>query len=114
MNKPEFGAMFFDKAVEQGAKMFWGARGAIRDRKLEIYWDRQSFVADDQADKPEFVRWINDTVIPYLELNVKKRNTKHLKTERYFNGGNFHAVADELNSGGYLYIGAWEVADEQS
>lgn len=100
--------MYFDSAVEQEAKMFWGARGVIRDRKLEIYWDRQSFVADDTTDKPEFVRWINDTVIPYLELNVKKYNTKHLKTERYFNGGRFQAVADDRNSGGYLYIGAWE------
>lgn len=112
MNRPEWGAMYFDSAVEQGARMFWGARGAIRyskwsGRVFELYPDRQSFVADDQENKGAFVDWINDHLIPYLERSVKEYNTKHV--EAHSKDGRFCAVAEDRNSGGYLYIGAWEV-----
>lgn len=108
MNRPEWGAMYFDRAVEEGATMYWGARGAIRDRKLEIYWDRQSFVADDATDKADFVAWINDHLIPYLEKQVKLNSTENI--EAHNKDGRFHAVAQDRNSGGYLYIGAWAVS----
>lgn len=113
MNRPEWGAMFFDEAVEQGAKMFWGARGAIRYsrynhlRDLELYPDRQSFTADDTAEKPDFVEWINGTLIPYLEKRVKGYDTEEIRLNS--DDGRFYAVAEDRNSGGYLYIGAWAI-----
>ena len=111
MNNPEWGAMFFNDAVNSGAKMFWGARGAIRysrydgTRNLEIYPDRQSFVADDATNKEAFVDFINDELIPALEMDVKCYDTKHIDIVSA--DGRFKAVAEDRNSGGYLYIGAW-------
>ena len=111
MNNPEFGAMFFDEAVNSGAKMFWGARGVIRwnsytrKRDFELYPDRQSFTADDTEHKSEFVEWINSKLIPYLEKRVKECATAHIVVNN--RDGRFHAVAEDRNSGGYLYIGAW-------
>lgn len=112
MNRPEWGAMYFDSAAEHGARMFWGARGAIRNRlhsgrELELYPDRQSFVADDQENKADFVDWINDHLIPYIEKRVKQFSTENI--EAHSKDGRFHAVAQDRNSGGYLYIGAWSI-----
>ena len=107
MNKPEWGAMFFEDAVNSGAKMFWGARAAInRQRGLEIYGDRQNFVADDETDKNDFVRWINNSVIPALEKKVKKGQTSHIIVGSPAEH-EFFCIAEDRNSGGYLYIGAW-------
>lgn len=111
MNMPEWGAMFYDEAVKHGAKMFWGARGVIRydryenKRRLELYPDRQSFVADDTEQKSAFVDWINDELIPCLDGCVRAYDTKHVELES--NDRKFHALAEDRNSGGYFYIGAW-------
>lgn len=113
MNRPEWGAMYFDRAVEEGAVMYWGARGAIRysryrqERDLEIYPDRQGFTADSTENKSAFVDWINDHLIPYLEQRVRKYDTKRI--EAHDKAGQFHAVAEDRDSGGYLYIGAWAI-----
>ena len=105
MNKPEFGGTFFDEAQEQGAVMYWGARGAIRNRRLELYPDRQGFTADDAERKQEFVDWLNETLIPYLEKRVKEHNTERIEVSN--RDGTFQCRAEDRNSGGYLYIGAW-------
>lgn len=111
MNRPEWGAMFFDEAVDQGARMFWGARGAIRfnnytrKRELEIYPDRQSFTADDITDKRDFVKFINDEVIPRMEEQVRKRDAGHVLIISKKPLAAFKCVAEER--GGYLYVGAW-------
>lgn len=106
MNKPDFGGMFFDEAVKDGAKMYWGARAVInRQRGIEIYRDRQEYTADDETDKEEFFDWLNNGMIPAIEKCVKEYRTGRIltcdKTDRFF------AVAEDRNSGGYLYIGAW-------
>lgn len=112
MNTPEWGAMFFDNAVQRGAKMYWGARGAIRFSKydlkrfLDLYPDRQSFVADDTHRKEEFVDWLNHHAIPYLEKRVTDYSTSHIECSS--KDDHFHCIAEDRNSGGYLYIGAWE------
>lgn len=105
MNKPEFGGMFFDEAQEQGAVMYWGARGAIRNRRLEIYPDRQGFTADCDERKQEFLHWLNNDLIPFLERQVEARKTEHIVASN--RDGHFRCVAEDRNSGGYLYIGAW-------
>ena len=114
MKKPEFGGMYFDQAQEQGAVMYWGARGAIRSGLvLEIYPDRQGFTASEDVlllYKQSFIEWINGHLIPYLEQRVRKHDTKHI--EAHDKAGRFHAVAEDRNSGGYLYIGAWATEQE--
>lgn len=113
MTAPEFGGTFFDVARCMGAKMYWGARGAIRydryakKRTLEIYPDRQGFTADDTTDKPAFVDFINNELIPTLEEKVRLYSTQRIKLESA--DGKFKALAEDRNSGGYLYVGAWAV-----
>lgn len=113
MTAPVFGGTFFDVAQAMGAKMYWGARGAIRynsytkKRDLEIYPDRQSFTADDTTDKPAFVDFINEELIPHLEEKVRLCSTGRIKLESA--DGRFKALAEDRNSGGYLYVGAWAV-----
>ena len=113
MKAPEFGGVFFNLAQCDGAKMYWGARGAIRynsrtkKRDLEIYPDRQGFTADDTTDKPAFVRFINEELIPLLERKVKQYSTERIKLTS--EDGRFRAIAEDRNSGGYLYVGAWAV-----
>lgn len=110
---PEFGGTFFDVARCDGAKMYWGARGAIRynryskTRELEIYPDRQGFTADDTADKPAFIDFLNNELIPLLETKVKQYSTERIKLESA--DGKFKALAEDRSSGGYLYVGAWAV-----
>lgn len=113
MTAPVFGGTFFNVAQSMGAKMYWGARGAIRydhytkKRTLEIYPDRQGFTADDTTDKPAFVDFINNELIPHLEKKVKQCATERIKLENA--DGKFKALAEDRNSGGYLYVGAWAV-----
>lgn len=109
MQKPEWGIFPEYRKV----KMFWGARGAIRTNYkgnpyLELYPDRQSFERDDDAreSKSDFVDWINNELIPCMEGCVKARDTQHV--ELTSNDGRFCAVITDRNSGGYIYVGAWE------
>ena len=111
MNRPEWGATFFDDAVERGAVMYWGARGAIRrdertlKRRLEIYPDRQSFTADDSTNKAAFVECINSEIIPYCEMCVKEGTVNSGEIFRSKSGNFFARI---IERGGYLYIDAWE------
>ena len=109
MNKPEWGAMFFDEAIEQGAKMFWGARAVInRSGGLEIYRDRQNYTADDETDKEAFFDWLNGHVMDALMKCVKEHRTAHILVGSPADH-DFVCKAEDRNSGGYLYIGAWAV-----
>lgn len=107
MNRPEWGAMHFDRAVDDGAIMFWGARGVLRRGQLELYRDRQSFVADDTTDKQNFIEFLNEELIPCIEGAIKAYETKDQYAESL--DGCYRAAWDDRNSGGYLYIGAWYV-----
>ena len=111
MNRPEWGAMFFDDAVNSGAVMFWGARAVInRQRGIEIYRDRQNFTADDETDKQEFVKWINEGLIPIIAQYAKKY--KHGPLITCDATGRFTATMDGRNSGGYIYVGAWALGTD--
>ena len=110
MQKPEFGGLFFDDAVNSGAVMYWGARAVIsRPGRLELYRDRQGYTADDETDKDEFFEWLNGKLIPYLENCAKGYKTEHVVVSN--RDGRFHAVAEDRNSGGYLYVGAWAIKE---
>ena len=110
MTKPEWGAMWFDEAVNDGAVMYWGARAVInRHRGIELYRDRQGFTADDETDKAEFFKWINSSLIPVVQQYAKKYKRGPVLTSDAT--GRFFAEMDDRNSGGYIYVGAWALRD---
>ena len=51
--------------------------------------------------------FINNELIPHLEEKVRMYSTERIKLESA--DGKFKALAEDRNSGGYLYIGAWAV-----
>lgn len=91
----------------ESPKLWWGARGIIRyyGNSLDIPWDRQSHEFADGEDKDDFIYWIDKTAIPKLEECVKYRDTRKVSFDS--DSGRFHCEAEDRNSGGYLYIGAW-------
>ena len=108
MQHPEWGL-----APEAAApKLYWGGRAIITysrysgERGLDIPRDRQCFMAENDNNQNEFMEWLNDRAIPYLIKCVKNRDTGRIVCAN--RSGNFHCVAEDRNSGGYLYIGAWE------
>lgn len=97
-------------------KLWWGAR-AIASKKygLDIPWDRQNFEGnEDSSDKDDFFHWLNNTAIPELDKRVKSGKLTNISFDS--EGGCFHCEADDRNSYGYLYIGAWttEVIDKRN
>ena len=89
-------------------KLWWGARAIATNRKygLDIPWDRQNFEGDkDSPDKDDFFYWLNHVAIPELDNRFKKYETKEISFDS--ENGCFHCEADDHDSGGYLYIGAW-------
>ena len=103
MNKPEWD--IYPENITP--KLFWGARAIIKKGQLDIPPDRQSFLAEDEKRKEEFVNWINKVLIPYLDTRIASGDTKHIECH---NGDeSFRCVAEDRDSGGYLYIGAYSV-----
>ena len=103
MVKPEWGIYPEDVTP----KLFWGARAIIRNGELYLPIDRQNFLSKDEEHKEAFVNWINKVLIPYLDIHVAAGDTKRIECH---NGDeSFHCVAEDRDSGGYLYIGAYSV-----
>lgn len=87
----------------------WGARGIITNNRLELLWDRQSASFADESIKGDFIFWINNTAIPRIESEIK---FGHCKCDFYSADNRFRCVADDHDSGGYVYIGAWALEKE--
>lgn len=87
-------------------KLWWGARAIITKYGLDIPRDRQNFEGDKTSDDlDDFFWWINNCAIYQIEESIKKGKTKNISIES--DAGCYHCEADDHNSGGYLYIGAW-------
>ena len=88
-------------------EMWWGARAIVSRDGIEILRDRQNFEGNREHENlNDFMWWLNNVAIPYVNICVKeKRITKNISIES--ETGYFHLEADDHNSGGYLYIGAW-------
>ena len=104
MDKPEWGIYPEDFTPV----LYWGARAIIIDGFVDLLPDRQSFqkaesVTNDEKD--EFVAWLDKQAIPCLNQHVKARNTAHI--EFHSRDNSFHCIAEDHDSGGYLYIGAY-------
>ena len=104
MNKPEWGIY----PENFTPSLYWGARAIITGGFVDLLPDCQSFqkadlVTDDEKD--EFVAWLDNQALPYLNQRVKAHDTAHIelssRDNRYF------CVAEDRSSGGYLYIGAY-------
>lgn len=103
-HKPEWGIYPKDYTP----LLYWGARAIITDGFVDLLWDRQSFqkadsVTDDEKD--EFMAWLGNQAIPYFNQKVKAHDTTHI--EFHSRDDRFHCIAEDRNSGGYLYIGAY-------
>lgn len=97
---------------------WWGARAIIeRGSRLDLLPDRQNYEAAEvsQKEKDDFIEWINQTAIPFLEQKAEKGFFHRWEdiavidsdTKRY------HCEATPKNSyGEYLYIGCWVLPDE--
>jgi len=98
----EFGIYPEDKTP----KMWWGARAIATDRKygIDVPFDRQNYEGEKDDD---FLHWINHTVFPALNKKLKNYETEKISFDS--ESGRFHCEAADRNSGGYLYIGCWEV-----
>ena len=92
---------------EHYPEAFLGRESDHQKRQLDIPPDRQSFLAEGEKRKEEFVNWINKVLIPYLDTRVAAGDTKHIECH---NGDeSFRCMAEDRDSGGYLYIGAYSV-----
>lgn len=88
--------------------LYWGARAIITGGTVDLLPDRQSFqraahVTDNEKD--EFVAWLDKHAIPYLNGCVQTHSTANIS---FFSRDNrYHCIAEDRDSGGYLYIGAY-------
>ena len=104
MNKPEWG--IYPETFTPS--LYWGARAIITGGTVDLLPDRQSFqradhISDDEKD--EFVAWLDNQAIPYLNRMVQAHDTAHI--EFASRDKRFRCIAEDRNSGGYLYIGAY-------
>ncbi len=105
MSNREYG---WNKEVK--TKRYWGGRGIISlEYGLDIPWDRQSYEGDENSK--EFTDWINKEAIPYLTKRVKNDllNKQDEVVKMDSADGRFCCEATCNKSGGYLYIGCWEI-----
>ena len=91
-------------------RIYWGARSIITGGSVDLLPDRQSFqsapdVYKDERD--EFIAWIDKQAIPYLNQKVRVQDTAHIEFSS--RDGLFRCIAEDRNSGGYLYIGAYRL-----
>jgi len=89
-------------------ELWWGARAIITTREIDIPMGRQNFEGDKTSKSmDDFFWWLNNVAMPHLNECIKKGKTKNLNIDS--DTGYFHCEADDKDSGGYLYIGAWTV-----
>lgn len=97
-------------------KQWWGARAILKAGMVDLLPDRQGYEGGDDADRDDFVNWINSTALSFLRQKAKEcffsvwEDIATIDSE----DGKYHCEATPKNSGGgYLYIGAWEkIADK--
>ena len=92
---------------------WWGARAIINRGKFELLPDRQNYERQEgvsDRDKGDFFFWLENS----FDIAVKQAlNDGKFKTAAVWtmdsSSGRFHAEATTRDSGGYLYVGVWEV-----
>ena len=97
MNRERWGIYPHDKQPIS----WWGARAILKNRSIDILYDRQSYEGEKDDD---FLSWINTVAIKQICEAVKTDQTKG-----GFDSvcGRYHCEFDDRMSFGYLYIGCW-------
>ena len=83
--------------------LLWvGCRGILKNKKLDIPYDRWSSEINHESGKEDFLWWIDNVAIPKIEAGVAEGRTKFW----FGSESNFYACeADDRDGSGYLYIG---------
>lgn len=108
----------------ESPKLYWGARAILEQGKhdyvgygekrklhwvpghLDLLWDRQSFVGQEDPDKQKFIDWVNGKVLPAVRkwAETIPGDSREVFS---FDGEGFVLKASPNGSYGYVYIGAW-------
>jgi hypothetical protein len=94
-------------------KRYWGARAIFKPNdkyeKIEIPYDRKNFEGErDGSD--DFINWINEIFFKWLKKNATAGlNYTRESISLTSLDGKYTGAATTNMSGGYLYIGCWEV-----
>lgn len=95
----------------ENLRCWWGARAIITRRNFELLPDRQCAEFNcTPEEKRKFISFINSVIIPDLENATKRGDTSliHKVYDTVEDGNSITLIAQDRNSGGYLYIGAWQ------
>src|SRR5437588_3250914 len=94
-------------APEQGITAAWGARAIFESSRVQLLWDRQSWSDAHPDAHSRLKQWVNEKALVWLRDAVQSLSPT-LSTVLTHDDGDFHIEASPQQSGGYLYIGAWE------
>jgi hypothetical protein len=98
---------FGRRAPEHGITAAWGARAIFASSMFQLLPDRQSW-SDGNADaRSRLKKWVNEKGLVWLRSTVKGLSSVSQSVLMH-DEGDFHIEASPQQSGGYLYIGAWE------
>ena len=87
-------------------KNYWGARAILKNHKIDLLNDRQTF---EGPDNDAFGRWLNERALPWLKetvdrIGLQTDDPQTLDLWEY----KYQLQASTKRSYGYLYIGAVE------
>lgn len=92
---------------------WWGARAIIERGEMVLLPDRQNYERDESVsdvDKEDMFFWMSHEMDAALKKATKAgqfRESELFMVES--ESGRFHCEANGRSSGGYIYIGCWEV-----
>jgi hypothetical protein len=101
---------FGRRPPQHGIAAAWGARAIFNARsinRINLLPDRQSWSDSEPEARPRLKQWINEKGLPWLRAEAKVLSPR-ASTVLTHDEGDFHIEASPQQSGGYLYIGAWE------
>lgn len=90
---------------------YWiGARGIINRGSLDIPYDRWSNDFRDTKHKADLIKFVNNEALPELEKRIKKHCIRG-----FFDSadGRFRCEYDDRSSGGYMYMGFYNITIDE-
>ncbi len=98
---------FGRQAPRKGIQASWGARAIFQGPLIQLLPDRQSWSDSNPDVRQALKQWINEKGLPWLRNEAKGLSPRG-SSVLVHDDGDFHIEASPQQSGGYLYIGAWE------
>ena len=102
--------LFGYKKPEGEVPCWWGARAILKNRVIDILWDRHNMLGTDEKAKKALAKWLNSSkglkalqklVVQEYLCNDEEREIRIEDTK-----AGYYIVANPNRSYGYLYIGA--------